>query len=132
MWQAGMLKTISSRAGLALPATQGAIKQAKELRVSAERRRERKASEAKELAARLDGQEVIFSAWAGEGDRLYGSVTNQDVAEKLQAQTGVEVDRRFVELEHPIKALGEHHVTVKFGADVVANVRVRVERGEES
>jgi large subunit ribosomal protein L9 len=117
---------------LALPATQGAVRQAKELQASAERRRERKANEAKELAARLDGQEVIFSARAGEGDRLYGSVTNQDVAEKLQAQTGVEVDRRFVELEHPIKSLGEHQVTVKFGGDAVANVRVRVERAEES
>ena len=117
---------------LALPATGGAIQQAKVLQQAAERRRERKTKQTKELAARLDGQEVVFSARAGEGDRLYGSITNQDVAEKLQAKTGVEVDRRFVELEHPIKSLGEHQVTIKFGAAAVANVRVRVERAEET
>ncbi|HEX9117932.1 MAG TPA: 50S ribosomal protein L9 [Anaerolineae bacterium] len=113
---------------LAVAASEGAQKQAKILQDSAQRKRDRKASEAKETAARLAGQEVVFLARAGEGDRLYGSITSQDVAEKLQAATGIEIDRRFVELEHPIKTLGEHNVSVKFGAGAVANVRVRVER----
>src|SRR5512142_1755305 len=73
---------------LAVPASEGAQKQAKILHEAAERRRDRKASEAKETASRINGQEVVFTARAGEGDRLYGSITNQDVAEKLQAQTG--------------------------------------------
>jgi large subunit ribosomal protein L9 len=117
---------------LAVPATEGAVKQAKSLQDAAERRHQRKISEAKETAARLDGREIVFTARAGEGDRLYGSITGHDVAEKLQAETGVEVDRRFVELEHPIKSLGEHHVTVKFGSGAVASVRVRVERQVEA
>src|SRR5512142_1106487 len=98
---------------LAIVATEGAQKQAKSLHEAAERRQVRKASEARETAARLDGQEVTFAARAGEGDRLYGSITSQEVAEKLQAQTGVAIDRRYVELEHPIKTLGEHAVSVK-------------------
>ncbi len=113
---------------LAVPASEGAQKQAKSLHEAAQRKQERRTSEAREIAARLDGQEVVFQARAGEGDRLYGSITNQDVAEKLQAATGIEVDRRFVEMEHPIKTLGEHGVSVRFGAGAVANVRVRVER----
>ncbi len=116
---------------LAIPASQGAQKQAKLLHEAAQRREAKKTNEAKETAARVDGQEVVFRARAGEGDRLYGSITSQDVAEKLQAQTGIEIDRRFVELEHPIKTVGEHSVTVKFGAGATANVRVRVERSAE-
>jgi large subunit ribosomal protein L9 len=113
---------------LAVPASEGAQKQSKSLQDAAERKHDRKVSEARETAARLDGQEVVFTARAGEGDRLYGSITSQDVAEKLQAATGIEVDRRFVEMEHPIKTLGEHQVVVKLSAAAVAKVRVRVER----
>ncbi len=116
---------------LAISATEGAVKQAKSLQEAAERRRQRKVNEAKEIAARLDGQEIIFSARAGEGDRLYGSITGHDIAEKLQSSTGIEVDRRYVELEHPIKSLGEHNVVVKLGSGAVANIRVRVERQAE-
>lgn len=116
---------------LAVPVSEGAQKQAKSLQDAAQRRRDRQADEARETAARLDGQEVVLTARAGEGDRLYGSITNQDVTEKLQASTGIEVDRRFVEMEHPIKTLGEHSVTIKLGAGAVAHVRVRVERQAE-
>ncbi len=113
---------------LAIAASEGAQKQAKSLQESAQRKHDRKVNEAKDTAARLTGQEVVFTARAGEGDRLYGSITSQDVAEKLQAATGIEIDRRFVELEHPIKTLGEHNVSIKFGGGAVANIRVRVER----
>ncbi len=116
---------------LAVAASEGAVKQAKSLQDAAERRAQRKSNEAKETAARLEGQEVVFMARAGEGDRLYGSITSQDVAERLQAQTGIEIDRRFVELEHPIKTLGDHSVTVKFGAGASANINVRVDRSAE-
>src|SRR5512142_1232214 len=75
---------------LAVPASEGAVKQSQSLHEAADRRRERKANETKELAARLDGQEIVFTARAGEGNRLYGSITSHDVAEKLQATTGIE------------------------------------------
>jgi large subunit ribosomal protein L9 len=116
---------------LAISATEGALKQAKSLQDAAERHRQRKVNEAKEVAARLDGQEIVFTARAGEGDKLYGSITGNDIAEKLQSSTGIAIDRRFIELEHPIKSLGEHKVVVKLGSGAVANVRVRVERQAE-
>jgi len=116
---------------LAVVATEGAQKQAKVLRDAAQRQQDRKLTEAKSIAAKVDGQVLNFKVRAGEGDRLYGSVTNADVAEALAQVTGLEIDRRHVELEHSIKTLGQHEVTVKLGSGVSAVVQVVVERAEE-
>jgi large subunit ribosomal protein L9 len=117
---------------LAVPVTEGAIKQAEITREADRRRKERKTNEARNLATRLDGQTVVFYARAGEGDRLYGSITSADIADRLSQAVGQEVDRRFVELEHPIKTLGEHRVVVKTGAGAAATVFARVERAAEA
>jgi len=116
---------------LAVPATEGALKQAQALKEAAKGKSERKLTEAQSLASKIEGQVVLFRMRAGEGDRLYGSVTNTDVAEALSRSIGMEVDRRHVDLEHSIKALGEHPVTVKLGSGLNATVRVIVEKSEE-
>ena len=113
---------------LAVAATEAALRQAKQATEAADRRRERQSNTARDLAARLDGQMITFRARAGEGDRLYGSVTAQDIADELKKATGLAVDRRFIEIEHPIKAVGEHKVAVRLNAGAIANVYVRVER----
>jgi large subunit ribosomal protein L9 len=96
------------------------------------RRKDRKAAEAKSLASLVAGKTVVFQARAGEGDRLYGSITNADVADELSRMVGQSIERRFVELEHPIKSLGEHKVAVKLGAGAGAEVFVKVERAAEA
>lgn len=116
---------------LAVPATEGALKQAQALKEAAKGKSERKLTEAQSLAGKIEGQVVLFRMRAGEGDRLYGSITNTDVAEALSRSIGMEVDRRHVDLEHSIKALGEHPVTVKLGSGLNATVRVIVEKSEE-
>ncbi len=116
---------------LAIAASDGAQKQAQSLREAAERRRDRKLVEAKSLASRLDGQVLAFKVRAGEGDRLYGSITNSDIAEALSRIVGTEIERRQVDLEHPIKSLGAHPVPVKVASGVTATVVVQVERVEE-
>jgi large subunit ribosomal protein L9 len=113
---------------LAVPANEGALRQAKLVRDATERRQDRQVNAAKDLATRLDGQSVVFRARAGEGDRLYGSVTAQDIADSLQQTTGLKVDRRFLEIEHPLKSLGEHKVALRMGAGAIANIYVRIER----
>jgi large subunit ribosomal protein L9 len=113
---------------LAIPASQGALKQAESLRAASERRHQKKVSEAKELAAKLDGRLVIFTAKAGEGDRLYGSITGHDIAESLSKGAGVEVDHHYIVLEHPIKTLGDHDVPVKVSSGATATIHVRVDR----
>jgi len=116
---------------LAVPLSEGAKKQAESLQEAAERKRARKQTEAKALASRIEGQVLVFKARAGEGDRLYGSITNSDVAERLSQALGTEIERRLVELEHPIKSLGEHAAAVKVSSGVSAKVRVIVERAKE-
>lgn len=109
--------------------TDGAVSQVKQAKEVTQRKLERKETEAKSLAAKLDGRIVVFKARSGEGDRLYGSITNADVAEALSKAAGVPVDRKYVVLEHPIKALGEHRVTLKIASGLAAAVTVVVERG---
>ena len=111
--------------GLAYEATEGNKK-----RLAAESKaRETKAaagrSEAQAAADRLSGVTLTIVAKAGEGDRLFGSITAQDIADEL-AKAGHAVDKRKIELEHPIKQLGEHSVPVRLHSEVHATVRVMV------
>lgn len=116
--------------GLAVIATPGAIKQAEKQR-KAEVRREAKAlSEAQALAQVLDGRTVTFQARAGESDRLYGSITNANIAEALEEQIDQEVDRRKIDLEEPLKELGTHAVTIRLAAEAEAKITVVIEREE--
>jgi large subunit ribosomal protein L9 len=114
--------------GLAVPATEGLIRHAAETRQAMEQRRIRQLSSARETAARLQGATITIRARAGQGDRLYGSVTSQQIAEAIAQQLGVEVDRRRIELDQPIRTLGTHPVTVRLGPEITAQVQVVVER----
>ena len=79
-------------------------------------------------AIRIDSRGPVFygQARVGEQGRLFGSVTNQDVAAALIEQHAIEIDRRDVELDEPIRTLGEHTVTVRLGGSVQAQLRVTV------
>lgn len=113
--------------GFATLATKGLIKQAQE-RAEAQKKRDAKnRSEAEQLAQRLNGQTIRFTVRVGELDRLYGSITSGDIAEKLQQQTGVDVDRRKIELGDPIKRAGVYSVPLRLAAGVEARLNVVVE-----
>ena len=81
--------------GLAVLATKGQVKQAEERQAAQQKRVQAARKDAEGLAARIAGQTLRFTARVGELDRLYGSITSGDIAEKLKQQTGVEVDRRM-------------------------------------
>jgi large subunit ribosomal protein L9 len=115
---------------LAVMASPGVIKQAMAHREAELGRKARALSDAQILAQRLDGLSVTFKARAGEADRLYGSITNVNIAEALEAQIGQEVDRRKIELEEPLKELGTHAVTIRLAPGAEAKVTVVIERGE--
>lgn len=116
---------------LAEPATEGSVKVAQQVKDAEARKAEKRANEAKNLAARLQGQTVVLKARSGEGDRLYGSITAQDVADALKKSTGLPIEKRLVDLEHPIKSLGRHDVMIRFGGGLTAIVGVIVERSQE-
>jgi len=116
--------------GLAIAATPGAVKQAEQQRTLTARREVRVLSEAQTLAQALDGMTVSFHARAGEGERLYGSITNADIADALAAKLGREVDKRKIELEEPLKQLGTHAVTIHLAPRAEAKVTIVIEREE--
>ena len=111
--------------GLAYEATEGNRKRIlAESRARGARMTEERTS-AEAVAATLRGVSVTLARKAGEGDRLFGSISSQDLADAL-AQQGQAVDRRKIELEAPIKALGEHIVAVRLHHEVQAELRVTV------
>ena len=115
---------------LAALATPGGIRQAERQQKTKAAREAKALSEAQKLAQLLDGQVVTFEARAGETDRLYGSITNVNIAEALEEAVGQEVDRRKIDLEEPLKELGTHAVTIRLASEAEAKVTVVIEREE--
>lgn len=83
---------------------------------------------AEKLKEKLESAEIEIKSKAGDGDRLFGSITNIDIAEAVKAQLGVEIDRKKMQLDAPIKVLGTHAAEVKLYADVAAKLNLKVVR----
>ncbi|MBM3673382.1 MAG: 50S ribosomal protein L9 [Actinobacteria bacterium] len=112
--------------GLAIVATKGVVAQAASMRRNREVRDARDREAAQELAGRLTAAAVQIKVRAGEGGKLFGSVTAADVAAAIAAVSGVELDRRKVELAEPLKALGPFEVTVRLHPEVVVAIPIEV------
>jgi large subunit ribosomal protein L9 len=118
--------------GLALAATKGTLRQAHQLRRAREERERKRKEEAAAKVAVLASEPVYISARAGEGGRLYGSVTSSDVARAVQEQLEETIDRHDVRLEEPIRKLGSHQVEVHLHQEVNALVTVEVIEHEDA
>ena len=112
--------------GLAMRATKGVVDQAASMRRNRDAKVARDREAAQALAAQLTVTRVEVRARAGEGGRLFGSVTNADIADAIAAQTGVTIDRRSLQLDEPIKELGPHELGAKLHADVTVTIGVDV------
>jgi large subunit ribosomal protein L9 len=112
--------------GLALEATPANLRRLSEDKKKYEEKMLREKSVSEEVSRKMEGLTVIVSKKAGEEGHLYGSVTPAEIADAL-ASKGIEVDRRRIELEEPIKRLGTHTVHVKLHRDVTAVLTVEVE-----
>jgi large subunit ribosomal protein L9 len=112
--------------GLAIKATKGVVAQSEAMRRNREAREVRDRAAAEELAGRLSVGPLTVTARAGEGGKLFGSVTAADIVAAVLERTGVELDRRTVQLDEPIRELGEVEVPVRLHADVVTSLTVAV------
>ena len=112
--------------GLAMKATKGSEQQAEAMRRTEALRSAADREDAEKIAAILAPAVINITAKAGEGGRLFGSVTTSDVATAIEAQTGAVVDRRSLALDAPIKVLGQHTVTCHLHTDVEVPVTVEV------
>jgi large subunit ribosomal protein L9 len=114
---------------LAVPAT-GANKKIVEQERQAHLRKEAKLkTESQDLAKLMTGATVTIAQKAGENDQLFGSVTSKDVAEALEKK-GFSIDRRKIQMDEPIKQLGEHKVPVRLHREVSTEITVQVVREE--
>lgn len=113
--------------GLAIPASEGSVRELEHQKRVADAIRRKQLAGSKELAARLENSAVSIRREAGDDDRLFGSVTNRDVADALAAE-GIEVDRRSIQLGEPIKSIGLFTVPIRLHREVTASVRVYVIR----
>ncbi|HXY93138.1 MAG TPA: 50S ribosomal protein L9 [Acidimicrobiia bacterium] len=113
--------------GLAIRATKGVVAQAESMKRNREAREVRERAAAEDLAGRLTaGGPVRVEARAGEGGKLFGSVTSADIAAALLERAGTEIDRRHVLLDEPLHELGEVEVTVRLHPEVVVPVTIAV------
>ncbi len=112
---------------LAIEATPGNRAVIDQMKQAAVRRVAREKADAEVLAKQFDELALTFYRRVGEGEHLFGSVTSSDIGEELEAR-GFNVDRRKIQLDQPLKNLGEFPVPIKLHRDVTATLKVKIER----
>ena len=112
--------------GLAMKATKGVVAQAESMRRNRQAREVRDRTAAEELAGRLNAAPLTVGARAGEAGKLFVSVTTADIVAALLDSTGIEIDRRAMTLDDPIRELGEFEVPVRLHPEVVVPLVVTV------
>ncbi len=112
--------------GLALEATPGRLKDLEMKEKTRARKSAKESGEAKKVADKIEGKTVTIKAKTGEGGKLFGSVTSADIV-ALLAGSGVQLDKKKIALEEPIKTLGEHNVLIKLHPEITASITVLVE-----
>ncbi len=113
--------------GLAIEATAGEMKVLARARDAKRAKQDRAHADAEELAKRLTETTLVFRLKAGEQGKTFGSVTSKDIAEALQREVKVDIDRTKVHLPEPLKSLGVHTVEIRLLTDVRASVTVAIE-----
>lgn len=112
--------------GLASIATRGIVKQVEERQRAENKRIEKLEEEMRDLAGRIQATSLEIEARVGEQGRLFGSVTTADIAERLSAAVGEEIDRRKIDLAEPIRNIGEYDLAVRLVGKLAPTVKVRV------
>lgn len=112
---------------LAIEATAANRAVIEQMKASAVRRSAREKGDAQALAQQVEGVTVSFTRKSGERDQLFGSVTSADIAHELEHK-GVAIDRRKIQLDEPLKHVGEFNVPVKLHKDVIVQLKVIINK----
>jgi len=115
---------------LAIEATTGNRAVVAEMKAAAQRKSAKEKADAEGLAKQFESVHLTFLRKVGEQDHLFGSVTSADIAQELE-QRGFNIDRRKIQLEEPLKTLGEFVVEIKLHRDISTPVRVIIKRDTE-
>ena len=111
---------------LAVAANEGTLKTLEARMKAKSEDLEKQKSALKETASKIDGAQISIQVDVGENGKLFGSVTHQDIAQKIYESLGIEVDKKKVILDQPIKTIGSFEVPVKFAPDISALIKVNV------
>ena len=125
----GYFRNYLNTRDIAVKATPQALKQFEQRKKTMKKLEGKEIGEAQELAEKLNDVIIKIEMRAGESDRLFGSVTTSDIAEKL-LEKGFEVDRKQIHLSEPIKSLGEFDIEIKLHSEVTATIKLFVEKAE--
>lgn len=112
--------------GLAKEATEGNLRQLKNQKAAQKRREEKELAQAKVLAEKISKLTIQFKSKAGEGGKLFGSITSKDIATELKKKHKIDIDKRKISLDSPIKELGARFVEVKVYPEVTAKLKIEV------
>lgn len=112
--------------GLAVTADANALKSLEQQLQQADKRDERELTRSQNLKEKIENLKLNYKVKAGEGGRLFGSVTSKDIADEM-ARMGVKVDRRKIMLEEPIRQLGSYELEIRLHPQVTANLTLAVE-----
>jgi large subunit ribosomal protein L9 len=126
----GYARNFLLRQGLVAAATPSALGNLKQHIASERRKQEKLDAEQQALAAQLGDITLTFRVRAGKGGRLYGSITNQDIAEAVRQQNGLSLDRRSIDLAEPLRAVGTYEVPVHVAKGKEPKIKVVVESTE--
>jgi large subunit ribosomal protein L9 len=116
--------------GMAVLATEGALKQADRIRLKATERRAIVNNEMGFVAEALAKIQLLFGARAGETGKLYGSITSQDVADQIQQKSGFAIKRQQIDMQ-PLRTLGEHLIRIRLTMDLIPELKAVVFREGE-
>ena len=116
---------------LAEPATEAAMKRARDRMESYARKRGIELEEKRKLAHQLDGLVVNFKRKVTQEKRLFGTIRDVQIAQAIKKLTGVAVDKGSLELKEPIRDLGEHEIVLRLGGDFTSKIRVVIEEGDD-
>lgn len=111
---------------LAVTATAPALASAEKRRESKKAEVDKRKAEMQTLAEKLAASEIEIKADVGEGGKLFGSITSSDIAEAVKRETGVEIDRKKIELNEPLKIVGDYVVPAKLFQEVTASLKIKV------
>ena len=112
--------------GYAILATKGNLKQLEQRKHNIAKREEKRIADAEALKAQLEGLKVKVDVQVGEEGQLFGSVTTTMIADAIKAATDVEIDKRRIELNRPIKTAGIHDVTISLYREIKTVVKLQV------
>jgi len=110
---------------LAIRASEGSTKMALHQKRLADLKREKRSKEMKNILSKIDGQSIEIKVKKGENDKIFGSVTSGDVSSALSAK-GFTVDKRKIDLEQPIKSVGEYKIKLKLAENIQATINLSV------